>query len=76
MFLENVRNVGVKYFSDEVMSCLEKIAKAREIARRYMSLIIILKKLHKVLSFIQSTLCIRISQESAGRFIHMSTSVH
>ena len=59
---EECEECGEKYFSDEVMSRLEKIVeKAREIASEVI-------KLHKVLSFIQSTLCIRISQESADRF--------
>ena len=48
---EECEECGEKYFSDEVMSRLEKIVeKAREIASE------------------ESTLCIRISQESAGRF--------
>ena len=69
---EECEECGEKYFSDEVMSRLEKIVeKAREIAMQIAEKSDMRKaiiKVHKVLSFIQSTLCIRISQESAVRF--------
>jgi YgiT-type zinc finger domain-containing protein len=49
---EECEECGEKYFSDEVMSRLEKIVERQErLPVRYMSLIIIIK-LHKVLSFI------------------------
>ena len=57
---EECEECGEKYFSDEVMSRLEKIVeKARELPVKYMLPITIIK-LHKAPDFIQSTLCIRI----------------